>query len=143
MLQSRDCFIKTKKNSYPSAIKLFKVNNESCRNVNITPKMCIIYRFEQKKYIRLESVIWALFLSESKSNTENINFQGHCIGFQGIEEKTTNFKALKVNFSRFSRSADNPVSIKTSKIIFCLGGCSVLNALNLEKYNIKIFSTLR
>ena len=44
-------------------------------------------RFEQKKCIGSERVIWALFLSERKWNTENINFQVQCIGFQGPRGK--------------------------------------------------------
>ena len=61
-------------------------------------------RFEQTKCIGLERVIRALFLSERKWNTENINLQGHCIGFQGFRGKNNKFS----RFSRFSRSTGNP-----------------------------------
>ena len=49
-------------------------------------------RFEQTKCIGLERVIRALFLSERKWNTENINLQGHCIGFQGFRGKNNKFQ---------------------------------------------------
>ena len=52
-------------------------------------------RFEETKYIGLERVIWALFLSERKWNTK---------------KKKKNFKALKINFSKLRLSKDgNPI----------------------------------
>ena len=49
-------------------------------------------RFEKTKDIGLQRVIWALFLSERKWNMENINFQGHCIGFRGFRGKKIKFQ---------------------------------------------------
>ena len=52
-------------------------------------------RFEQTNYIGLERVIWALFPSEKKWNMANINFQGHCIGFQGFRGENSKFQGLQ------------------------------------------------
>ena len=66
-------------------------------------------RLEQTKYIGLERVIKALFLSERNWNTENIDFQGHCIGFQGFIGKNNKFQdpqgqRFKIKaFQRFQR----------------------------------------
>ena len=53
------------------------------------------------KYIGLERVIWALFLSERKRKTENIIFQGHCIGFQVFRGKTNRFQGPQGQLFKF------------------------------------------